>query len=146
MKKVLCALVFLVAASTVYVNESQGAFFFSYSHRAIYAHYAQNNSWWTGLGILNISSLPITIQVVAVDGTSGHEAYGTIELMPGEKATGQLSILLTNGTIPASGSLYVYGDGPFLVSKFTANTSTSPGFSEFQLKPDNVPGGVMLGQ
>jgi hypothetical protein len=145
MKKILLALVFLVAISTLYVNETQ-AFSFAYSHRAVYAHYAQNSSWWTGLGILNTSGTDITVQIVAVDGASGAEAYGTVDLGPGEKATGQLTILLTSGAIPPSGSLFIYGDGPFLVSKFTANTSTTPGFSEFQLKPDSAPGNIVIGQ
>ncbi len=143
MKKFLLALAVLLTVSTVPVDDGHSAVYFSYTHRAIFAHYAHNNSWWTGLGILNTSGSDITVWVVA-DGNPS-EASGAIILDAGEKAVGQLHNLCTSGTVPSSGVIYIYGDGPFLVSKFTANTLMTPGFSEIQLTPISAPGSVLIG-
>jgi len=141
MKKLLLAFAIIAATALVPLSESRAGSF-SYTHMATIAHYAHNQSWWTGLGILNTSGENLTVYIFARDGSIGKEAYGYVELSAEGKVTGMLPALCPSGIFPGSGSIYLYADGAFLVSKFMANTSTSPGFGEIQLDPIIVPGTV----
>ena len=141
MRKLLLAFAIIAATALVPLSESRAGSF-AYTHVATFAHYAHNKSWWTGLGILNTSGENLTVYIFARDGSTGKEAYGFVELPSEGKATGMLPALCPNGAFAGSGSVYIYADGAFLVSKFTANTSTTPGFGEIQLNPIIVPGSV----
>lgn len=145
MKKLLLGLMVLFAVSLVNVDKSSAAFFFSYTHSATYVHYANNSPWWTGLGILNTSGTDLTVYVVAINPGNTSQAYGLIELGAGEKTSATLTNLIDFGSVPSTGYLKIYGDGAFLVTKFTGNTDDT-GFSEVQLTPTQSPGTVLIGE
>ena len=145
MKKLLLGLVVLLAVMAVNVNRSSAGFFFSYTHSATYVHYANNTPWWTGLGILNTSGTDLNVYVVVIDPGNTTQAHGLIELGAGEKTSGVLKNIITSGTVPATGYIKIYGDGAFMVTKFTGNTADT-GFTEVQLTPAQAPGTVLIGE
>lgn len=144
MKKLLVALVMLFAVSMFNVQESSAQIFFSYTHDATYAHYANNSPWWTGLGVLNLSGTDLDVYVVVINEENTTESYGLIELGSGEKTSATLSNIITNGSVPSKGWIKIYGDGAFLVTKFTGNSSAT-GFSEVQVTPTLGGGNILIG-
>ena len=62
--------------------------------------------------------------VVAYSADGATDVMGKIELASGEKESAVLDNIIS-GNVPSTGYLNIYGDGSFLVSKFTGNNSAT---------------------
>ena len=97
------------------------------------AYYTVASGWWTGLAIYNSSDESNTITIGCLDADGVAQAAGQISLIPYAFDADVLANFMTAGSVPDTGSIFIFGTAPFLVDRYLGYAS---GFGELQLESE----------
>lgn len=102
----------------------------SYDWGQVFAYQASNNTWWTGLAIFNVANVSSSFLVGCFDQYGTPVCRGYFTLGGVAQRVDMLSRFMTQGTVPARGSLAIFATEVFVVDKFTGNSQG--GFAEVE--------------